>query len=107
MKKLINLTRHDVLLKQLGLESLFARSGSVARITESSDYVVRDGLLFKEISNQKLIGLPPENEGDIYIVSRVVAEHVRRSDLVFPDDLIIENGQVMGCKSLGFLRRPE
>ena len=101
--KLINLTRHDVLLKQLGLETLFPRSGTVARITESSSYVVRDNLLLKEISNQRIIGLPPPSEDTILIVSRVVAEHVQREDLVFPDDLIVENGTVTGCKSLGFL----
>ena len=102
--KLINLTRHDVVLTQLGMKQSFPRSGITARITESSNYVVREDILFKEISNQKLIGLPDQN-GSLYIVSRVVAEHCQRQDLVFPDDLIVENGQVIGCKSLGFLRR--
>ena len=103
--KLINLTRHDVVLTQLGMKQSFPRSGITARITESSNYVVREDILFKEISNQKLIGLPESASDSLYIVSRVVAEHCRRQDLVFPDDLIVENGQVIGCKSLGFLRR--
>lgn len=109
MKKLINLTRHNITLKQLGASHTFPISGTVARVTETTNYVVRDGLLLKEITSQRLVGLPPPSEDTIYIVSRVVAEHTRnyepgRTDQLFPDDLIIENGQILGCKALGYLR---
>ena len=111
MKKLINLTRHNINLLQLGARHVFPVSGRVARITESSDYILQDGILYKEIKDQRIIGLPSEpNEDEIFIVSRVVAEHIRGNterntqDLVFPDDLIIESGIIIGCKSLGRLR---
>lgn len=104
MKKLINLTRHNITLKQLGSTYQFPISGEVARVTESTNYLVRDGLLLKEITDQRLVGLPESDADSIYIVSRVVAEHSRRQDLLFPDDLIIENGQILGCKALGVLR---
>lgn len=108
MKKLINLTRHNVTLKQLGHTRLFPKSGQVARIAESSSYVVRDGLLLKEIGNQRLLGLPLHSaEDEVLIVSRVVAEHARKfgdhSNLVFPDDLIVEEGHIVGCRALGVL----
>lgn len=104
MKKLINLTRHNITLKQLGTSYQFPISGEVARVTESTNYIVRDGLLLKEITDQRLVGLPEPNDEIVLIVSRVVAEHCRRQDLLFPDDLIIENGQILGCKALGVLR---
>lgn len=110
MKKLINLTRHDVVLRQLGTVHKFPRSGKLVRVTETSSYILQDGLLYKEIGNQHLVGLPASNDEEIFIVSRVVAEFIRNrypsrsSEIVFPDDLITENGQIIGCKSLGLLR---
>lgn len=52
----------------------------------------------------EVVGLPEYQEGTIYIVSRVVAEAARRSDLYIVDDAVRdEAGRIIGCRALAVI----
>ena len=43
--------------------------------------------------------LPPIEEGVYYIVSAIVATAIRRNDLIVPNTIRDEDGQIIGCDS--------
>lgn len=101
----INCTPHEInVLNDQGTYNSFPLSGIVARCAQTETHV---GYLsdmnvtsqsFGEVEN-----LPPKRKGNIYIVSRLVAEAMKgqRDDLYFPGPLIRDdNGNVIGCQSL-------
>jgi hypothetical protein len=77
--KHINLTPHTVRLND-GRE--FPPSGQVARVTASYTPFDEDGVC-KAVFGQ-VQGLPASQEGVIYIVSALVAQASKRSDVVSP-----------------------
>jgi len=50
------------------------------------------------------VGLPPIEDGTVYLVSRIAAEAAklagRTEDFLVPDDTVRKDGQVVGCKAL-------
>lgn len=54
----------------------------------------------------EVIDLPETVSGTAYLVSRVLAAQVRRTDLYFPvDEVRDDSGRIIGCRGLG--RFPE
>jgi len=104
--KLINLTPHTITL--VGVEGAItvAPSGDVARLAVTRVElapVLVDGvaLSVSRPSKGPVTGLPPESDGVLYIVSAMVAESVRRRDVVSPGELIRDGaGVVTGAKWL-------
>ncbi|MBU7037454.1 MAG: hypothetical protein HXS52_05955 [Theionarchaea archaeon] len=102
---LINLTPHDVVIRQGEKDIIIPRSGKVARVKETerrSETV--DGVDITDISYDKTVNLPDPQENTVYIVSVIVAfANKDRRDLVFPDGLHAyrdERGQIEAVPGL-------
>ncbi|MBS1838773.1 MAG: hypothetical protein JST64_13855 [Actinobacteria bacterium] len=51
------------------------------------------------------MGLPEQQPGVVYLISRTVLDHVDRSDLAVPTDLVRdENGTVTGAGAMEMVR---
>ena len=109
---LINLTPHDINI-HLGDGSIVTipRSGLVARCeTQIRDLrpifgPLGESIPYHEIGYGQVQNLPAKQEGTLFIVSALVAQQFPRGDLVIVDDLVRdEQGQVIGCRSLAWLR---
>lgn len=115
--KLINLTPHDIVIvgvvkdgKKYGSMTIPA-CGNVARVTQSffeDDMMEIDdvGDISTTLATFGTVnGLPPMEDGVVYIVSSLVASHPdvkNRSDVYFPAQPIRDSGgNVIGCTSLG------
>lgn len=86
----VNLTPHDIALvdDQGFARESYPRSGTIARV---------QGLPLGPVE-----GLPPPQEGTLYIVSVIVAERLpERRDLRVPGDQVRDaQGRIVGCRSL-------
>lgn len=102
---LINLTPHDVVIRQNGENIIIPRSGKVARVKEREIHTETiDGVRVTDIYYDKTVNLPESSPYIYYIVSIVVAYANRhREDLVFPDGLNAyrdEKGQIEAVPGL-------
>lgn len=106
---LVNLTPHDVVVYRDGAATAsWAPSGSFARRVE---LVGTPGVLLTDQAQvprvevdygDAVVDLPAPRAGTALIVSRVIADAVRRSDLFFPfGEVRDEEGRVVGCTALG------
>jgi hypothetical protein len=103
--KLVNLTPHDVVIRQDGEDIVIPRSGKVARVKETEIHTESiDGVQITDIYYDKTLNLPQPEDNTYYIVSIVVAYANRnRQDLVFPDGLNAyrdEKGQIEAVPGL-------
>lgn len=112
MKKFVNLCPHDVnLVGENGLNITFKMSGQIARVKIETEKQILTTDIAEGISIDiptqvtkygTADGLPEPAEGVVYIVSNMVAQVVRRPDVVAPitDATAIrdENGRVVGVK---------
>jgi hypothetical protein len=103
--KLVNLTPHDVVIRQNGEDIVIARSGKVARVKETEIHTETiNGVQITDIYYDKTLNLPEPEDNMYYIVSIVVAYANRnRQDLVFPDGLNAyrdEKGQIEAVPGL-------
>lgn len=100
--KLVNLTPHALTVDGLAIPP----SGTVARLAvsrEQVDIFLMDGIeiplyrtVFGETEN-----LPEPVEGIVYIASMLLAQAVRRPDVVFPGEAIRDSdGRIIGCHGL-------
>jgi hypothetical protein len=106
MKKIINLTGHDVNVK--GPDGIIINIPSQGQLR--AKYTTNDlGNLDSEFGKipisqnfyQRIKGMPLEVPGTFYIVSRLVAElYPERSDLLMVNGLIKENARAIACRSL-------
>ena len=99
----INLTPHEITLVNdqgditlvIKPEETPARCAVKREIAFIADNVQVNQSVFGEV-----VGLPDPVEGTWCIVSRIVAEAARRSDLLVPDETVRnQEGQIVGCKS--------
>jgi hypothetical protein len=102
---LVNLTPHDVVIRQNKEDIIIPRSGVVARVKETEIYTETvDGVQVTDIRYDKTLNLPEPEENTYYIVSVVVAyANKDRNDLVFPDGLNAyrdERGQIVAVPGL-------
>lgn len=102
---LVNLTPHDVVIRQNGEDIIIPRSGKVARVKETEIHTeIIEGVQVTDIYYDKTVNLPEPKDNIYYIVSIVVAYANRdREDLVFPDGLNAyrdEKGQIEAVPGL-------
>lgn len=103
--KLINLTPHDVVIRENGRDMVIPRSGKVARVKETVVHrETIDGVQITDICYNETLNLPEQRDNTYYIVSIVVAyANFDRRDLLFPDGLNAyrdENGQIEAVPGL-------
>ncbi|KYK27526.1 MAG: hypothetical protein AYK19_06605 [Theionarchaea archaeon DG-70-1] len=102
---LINLTPHDVVIRQNGEDIVIPRSEKVARVRETEIHTETiNGVQVTDIYYDKTLNLPEPKDNTYYIVSIVVAyANCDRQDLVFPDGLNAyrdEKGQIEAVPGL-------
>lgn len=103
--KLINLTPHDVVIRENGKDIVIPRSGKVARVKETVMHrETIDGVQITDICYNETLNLPGPRDNTYYIVSIVVAyANFDRQDLLFPDGLNAyrdEKGQIEAVPGL-------
>ena len=108
--RIINCTPHDInIIVERGTLTV-PKSGIVPRVSTKAvlvDTLLHEGLAIPVQTSVmgELEGLPPEEAGTVYIVSLLCLEagkKIGRSDLVSPDTLRDDKGNIIGCK--GFNR---
>lgn len=101
----INLTPHAInFIKEDGSTLTIPASGTLARMTTLTVVTGEiDGIPITETVFGKVEGLPAPSEGNIFIVSSLVAQRVPdRNDVFIPSESVRdEQGRIIGCKSLG------
>jgi hypothetical protein len=102
---LVNLTPHDVVIRQNGEDIVIPRCGKVARVKETVMHKETiDGVEVTDICYNETLNLPEARENTYFIVSIVVAyANSDRQDLVFPDGLNAfrdEKGQIEAVPGL-------
>ena len=103
--KLVNLTPHDVVIRQNEEDIVIPKSEKVARVKEREKHIQTiDGVRVTDIYYEETLNLPEPKENTYYIVSIVVAYANRyRRDLFFPDGLNAyrdEKGQIEAVPGL-------
>lgn len=109
--KVVNLTPHAINLKNENTQMTFQPSGSVARVSMSSNLVqqvVIDGVVIPVSQNVmgSVEGLPEPQHDVIYLVSALVGSSVSgRSDVYGPDTspasvIRDDKGQIVGVSRL-------
>ncbi|WCF11484.1 hypothetical protein NDS46_31500 (plasmid) [Paenibacillus thiaminolyticus] len=101
----INLTPHDVVIMERNeIIKVIPASGNVARVQTHAKAVGKlDGIEVVKTVWGDIEGLPEPKEGIVYIVSMLVGQAAKRSDVIGPDtspDSAIRNeaGQIVGCR---------
>ena len=104
---IVNATPHAVVLmdNNNAVIKTFAPSGICPRCSVSRQVIGEvNGIPVNRSVFGEVVGLPEYEEGTIYIVSRVVAEAARRSDLFVVDDAVRdEQGRIIGCRALAVI----
>jgi hypothetical protein len=105
--KLINLTPHPVNIhKEDGRIVVVPTSGRVARVitkVTGEGHIDLDNVDIPVTIHTTLFvtGLPPKQEGVIFIVSEYVQRFIPlRRDIVSPTDVIRQKGRTTGCRGL-------
>lgn len=107
IKKIINLTPHNVVIVTETREITIPISGTVARVEQTLIPLktVR-GIPLMQAQWGAVTDLPAEQDGVLYIVSALVANAAKeqgRNDCVCPAQFVRnEQGQIIGAKALMF-----
>ena len=101
---IINLTKNDVtVIKNDGTTQVFPASGSVLRAAQTVEVVGNvDGIpLTKTVFTAPV--LPDYKEDTFYIVSFMTAKSAYwRKDFLVPNQMVRQDGVIVGCRSLSF-----
>ncbi len=104
---LYNLTQHYIrLYRPDGTALELAPSGKVARVASAPEIIGEvEGVPVLYTTYGQALNLPDPQEGVLYITSSMVAEVVKRADVVSPDTsprsaVRDEHGKLLGVKSL-------
>lgn len=87
-------------------EIIIPASGVITRIQEEQSKTTErwlgQAIGIQKIAFTDILDLPEKQKGVVYIVSRIVAQHLGdRADVFCPGDLIRdENGRIVACKGL-------
>ena len=101
---IINLTPHAITFVTEAGSIVIEPSGTVARLSTSTQTVGSvDGIPITETVFGEIQGLPEPHEGDVFLVSSLIAGRCKeRNDVFIPNESIRdEAGRIVGCKSLG------
>ena len=115
MKKLINCTPHDINIMDGDNNIILTISSSktlirVSQTTTDAGSIIANGVEIPITDNTfgDVIGLPPQQDGTILIVSAMVANACSktRTDLALVNESVRdEKGRIIGCRSLSFPNR--
>lgn len=108
--KLINCTPHDinVMDDDNNIILTIPTSGTLIRVSQSTipdGSMNVNGVEIPVTSNTygDVVGLPPQQDDVILIVSAMVANASNRSDLALVNESVRDDkGRIIGCKSLSF-----
>ena len=107
--KFVNLTPHEInIYSGEELVKTVPASGTVARCSQREEVLGKiDGIFITKQVFGEVYGLPDQEEGVAYIVSRIVEEALpMRDDLYIPGPMVRdENGRVIGCRGLSKTRK--
>ncbi len=102
--KIVNLTPHTLNIKGSQGDVAIPPSGLIARVSVTAVHVdmLEGGILLFENKKGEVQGLPPPEEGNLYVVSALVREAVPgRQDVASPGELVRDaQGQPVGCRGL-------
>ena len=109
--KLINLTPHDVnILNMDGELKIKIETDGVARCSITRFREMSIKMDDREIRVNKtkfgnVDGLPDPQDNTWYIVSKPVAEALKhkRADLLIADQVMRDNGRIIGCRALAII----
>lgn len=113
MKKLINCTPHDINIMDSDNNIILTvpTSGTLIRVSQNTTdngFLSIDGVNIPITDNTfgDVVGLPPQQDDTILIVSAMVANASSRTDLALVNQSVRdEKGRIIGCKSLSFPNR--
>jgi hypothetical protein len=103
---IVNLSRHDVIIKHDGKEVIVPPSGIHTRIKVEQVAVetIRVGGADIPILRPvytRVLGLPPApQQGTLYVASRMVCDYLQRDDILRPAGAITDGDRVLYCTSL-------
>lgn len=103
--QIINLTPHTIKVVDVNNQVIreYPASGIVARAATIAEAVGEvDGIAVKHTAFGEVQGLPEPQDGVIYLVSMVVAQAVKRLDIIAPDTgptAYRENGLIVGVRN--------
>lgn len=101
-----NLTPHQVRILLGGGAFTFDPSGCARLDTETINNGSIWGIPTADIQLGVVGGLPPQQEGIVYIVSQIVAHAIDRDDLYYPIDIARDKqGRVIGANKLARIIR--
>jgi hypothetical protein len=103
--ELVNLTPHPITIQPTGAPPVtIPVSGRIARLDSAQETDAEiAGVPVVTTRFGQVIGLPDPEPGKVYIVSSIVAQHVRRPDVVSPDTgptAIRQGGQIVAVTRL-------
>lgn len=104
--EIINLTPHEITFvnEEGALIKTIPASGVVARVScETRQIGEINGIPVTKTFYGEVEALPVPEDGEIYIVSSLVAQHCKdREDIYIPNESVRdEKGHIISCKSLG------
>jgi hypothetical protein len=113
----INLTPHPIVIRLEEGEVVIPMSGTIARCTVHDArilnplVVTQDGITLEvpviyRLTDTEVV-LPEPQHDVILIVSQLVAQAAKRSDVVYPTNIIREDGQVVACSAFGAALPPQ
>ena len=101
----VNLTPHTLnIIEEDGSVYTLPASGQIARVeVERTVAYIMDGIEIFETVYGQVTGLPERQPDTAYIVSALVAQAAKRSDVYSPGELVRNgDGQVIGCRGLTY-----
>lgn len=101
--EILNYTPHQVnIILSTGEIQSFQSVGNARCKQESKIVSTIANIPVSQTTFGEVEGLPKEQEGIYYIVSRLIIQALpSRKDLLVPNDIVRDNkGQIIGCKSL-------
>jgi len=105
-EKIVNLTPHSVRLVRKGEPDRVWDSPKIPLprlVEEIEDREPIDGVPINCKKYGKCENLPALQEGVYYIVSGLIAQAMRRADLLIPNTIRDEKGQIIGCDSFAVM----
>lgn len=112
--KLVNLTPHPInIYKKNGRVIVIPASGRIARVITKitgEGHIDLEGIDVPVSIHTMLFvtGLPPKQEGIIFIVSEYVQRFIpARRDIVSPTNIVRKEGKTIGCRGLKQVISPE
>ena len=106
VERILNFTKHTVTFLMPNGNTLVIPNSGVVRLANSRvivERVVYEGqeIRVNKVSFGNAVGLPPEREGTIIIVSTLTAKAFKdRNDIYVVDEPVREGKNILGCRAL-------